>query len=87
MFGFMALYRRECIFAALPKTRGMEAPNAFGFKLGTITPKVRARLRSDPRVGRGPMQEACWFNFEMSSEADLRAALDWLSRAYEAARG
>jgi hypothetical protein len=31
------------------------------------------------------MQKARWMRFEIASDADLRAALDWLSRAYEAA--
>jgi len=29
--------------------------------------------------------KTCWWSFEMSSNDDIRSALEWLSRAYEAA--
>jgi len=32
------------------------------------------------------MQARRWFAFELSSDRDLKDALDWLGRAYEAAR-
>jgi hypothetical protein len=31
------------------------------------------------------MHKSRWFTFELSSDRDLRDALDWLGRAYETA--
>lgn len=84
-FGFTALYRNDKIFAILPRTRGMETPNSLAFKLKAPAPSVRKRLEKDPRIGSIRMQKARWFTFELSSDADLHEALDWLGRAYEAA--
>jgi hypothetical protein len=84
MFGFTAYYRRARIFAVLPKTRGMSTPNSLAFKLEAPPPEVRARMRADPRLSFTEMAQARWLRFEMSSDADLRAALEWLSQAYEA---
>jgi hypothetical protein len=84
-FGFTALYRRDKIFALLPRTRGMETANSFAFKLESLAPRLLARLRQDPRIGSTEMQKARWFTFELTADQDLRQALDWLGRAYEAA--
>ena len=84
-FGFTALYRRDKIFALLPRTRGMETANSLAFKLEDPTPTVRARMEKDPRIGSIQMQKPRWFTFELSSDADLHDALDWLNRAYETA--
>lgn len=84
-FGFTAFYRGERIFAVLPRTRGMETPNSLAFKLEVKAPALRAALERDPRIGSTQMQRARWFTFELSSDADLHDALDWLGRAYGAA--
>jgi hypothetical protein len=84
-FGFTALYRRDRIFALLPRTRGMETANSLAFKLESPAARLLARLRQDSRIGSIQMQKARWFTFELSSDADLHDALDWLARAYEAA--
>ena len=84
-FGFTALYRKDKIFAALPRTRGMETANSLAFKLEAPVPAVRTRLEKDPRIGSTQMQKARWFTFEISYDVDLHDALDWLGRAYEAA--
>ena len=86
MFGLTALYRRGKIFAVLPRTRGMETPDSLAFKLESAGPRTLARARRDPRIGLTEMQKARWMKLEITSDADLRSALDWLSRAYEAAR-
>ncbi|HET6177483.1 MAG TPA: hypothetical protein VFE61_11165 [Candidatus Sulfotelmatobacter sp.] len=85
-FGFTALYRKDKIFAALPRTRAMWTANSLGFKLEGADPNLRARLEQGPRVGSTQMQKARWFILELSSDADLHDALEWLSLAYEAAR-
>jgi hypothetical protein len=84
-FGFTALHRGDKIFALLPRTRSMETPDSLAFKLESPTARMRALLRQDPRIGSTQMRKVRWFTFEMSSDADLRGALEWLSRAYEAA--
>jgi hypothetical protein len=84
-FGFTALYRQENIFALLPRTRAMQTPNALAFKLESPSVRIRALLRHDPRIGSTQMQKARWFTFEMSCDTDVRAAIEWLDRAYEEA--
>jgi predicted DNA-binding protein (MmcQ/YjbR family) len=84
-FGFAALYRRDKIFALLPRTRGMQTANSLAFKLESPGARLLARLQQDHRVGSTQMQKARWFSFELTSDADLHDALDWLARAYEAA--
>jgi hypothetical protein len=84
-FGFTALYRHDRIFAALPRTRAMETPNSLAFKLESATARLRTALECDPRIGTTTMQAARWFIFELSTDADLHDALEWLGRAYEAA--
>jgi hypothetical protein len=82
-FGFTALYRKNKIFALLPRTRALEPSNSVGFKLKS-TRQIVAQARTDSRVGYTQMQKARWFTFAVSAEADLRDALKWLQRAYEA---
>ena len=84
-FGFTAFYRRNKIFALLPRTRGMETANSLAFKLESPTARLLAKLQRDPRVGSTPMQKARWFTFELAADRDLHDALNWLARAYEAA--
>jgi|SRR5271169_3670234 len=83
-FGFTALYRKDKIFALLPRTRGMQTANSLAFKIERPTPAVRARLENNARVGSTRMQKARWFTFELSSDADLHEGIEWLSRAYQA---
>jgi hypothetical protein len=85
MFGFTALYRGERIFAILPRTRGMETPNSLAFKLEEAGPRVLARLHGESRIQTTAMRASQWFVFELSSDGDLKDALGWLGRAYEAA--
>jgi hypothetical protein len=84
-FGLTALYRKDRIFALLPRTRGMETANSLAFKIDSQTSVVRARLDQDPRVASTHVGKARWFTFELSSDSDLRGALDWLGTAFEAA--
>ena len=86
MFGFNALYRGKRIFAVLPRTRGVGNSNSLAFKLEGAGPRVLARLSKDPRVNSTMMRASRWFAFELCSQRDLKDALDWLGRAYEAAR-
>ena len=84
-FGFSALHRRDKIFALLPRSRAMDTPNALAFKLESLTARMNALLRQDHRIGSTQMRKARWFTFEMSCDADLCAAIEWLDRAYREA--
>jgi hypothetical protein len=84
-FGFTALYRKDKIFAALPRTRAMGTPNSLAFKLEDAAPAIRARLEADARVGSTQMQSTRWFTFAIASNSDLHGAIDWLGQAYDAA--
>ena len=84
MFGMAALYRGKRIFAVLPRSRCLDLPNSLGLKLKSPSPRIRKMAQRDPHIRFGDMT-ACWWSFEMNSNADIRPALDWLGRAYEAA--
>jgi alpha-beta hydrolase superfamily lysophospholipase len=84
MFGMTALYRGKRIFAVLPRSRCLDLPNSLGLKLKSPSPRIRKMAQRDPHIRFGDMT-ACWWSFEMNSNADIRPALDWLGRAYEAA--
>jgi len=73
------------MFAALPRTRGIEGTNALAFKLEAPASTDSARLQKDSRIRlwSAQTQKPRWFTFELSSDADLHDALDWLGRAYE----
>jgi hypothetical protein len=85
MFGFTALYCKDRIFAALPRTRGMGTPNSLAFKFADPSPAIVKKLEADIRIRTTVMQKTCWFTFEIPSDSDLRDALQWLNRAYEGA--
>jgi len=84
-FGFTALYRRKKIFALLPRTRGFETASSLAFKLEAPPARVLAELQQDPRLGSTEMKKARWFTFALSTASDLRDALRWIEKAYEAA--
>lgn len=86
MFGFTGFYRGRVIFAALPKTRGLNSPSSIVFKFRRRSPQQPARLRRDTRVAVSVKGMAGWQSFELGSAADLKAALAWLDLAYRAAR-
>ena len=86
MFGFTALYRGKGVFAVLPRTKGVGSPNSLAFKLPKAGPRLLARLSADARISTTIMKATRWFVFELSSDRDLKDALDWLGKAYEAAR-
>jgi hypothetical protein len=87
MFGLLSFYRKKTIFAALPVTRAIGAPNSIIFKLKSITPNLLLRVNQDRRASIGTrMRAKGWISFEMNSSEDLRDALSWLSEAYERAK-
>jgi hypothetical protein len=84
-FGFTALYRKEKIFAMLPRTRAWETGTSIVFKLQTATPAILSRLEKDPRIGFTLTGKTRWYTFELASDADLHAALDWIGVSYTSA--
>ena len=86
MFGFVSFYRGRNIFAALPRTRAMNSANSIIFKLCRATPQDFEKLRRDPRLEVSQKGVAGWQSLQVDSTADLKRALDWLDRAYRAAR-
>jgi hypothetical protein len=84
-FGFTALYRGATMFAVLPRTRSMETANAVAFRLDAPTAKLRSILEKDQRITAFDKDKARWFALELSSDADLHDALEWLGKAYNAA--
>jgi hypothetical protein len=86
MFGFVSFYRGRNIFAALPKTRAMNSPNAIIFKLRGAGSQDLEKLRRDPRAKVSEKGMAGWQSLEVDSTADLKHALDWLDCAFRAAR-
>ena len=84
-FGFTALYRKEKIFAMLPRTRAWETGTSIVFKLQAATPATLSRLEKDPRIGFTLTGKARWYTFELSSDADLHAALGWIETSYTSA--
>jgi alpha-beta hydrolase superfamily lysophospholipase len=87
MFGFLAVYRKGKIFAALPRTRTMNTPNSVAFKLESPSARIRQRIERDPRIHAAEFAQARWMTCEMSTDADLRQALYWLNQAYGSAGG
>ena len=85
MFGFLSYYRGKQIFAALPKSKAMHAPNAIIFKFQRASKALVTALHRDSRISVSEMGGAGWQCFELSSDSDLRDALGWLDRAYRAA--
>jgi len=88
MFGFVSFYRAGKIFAAIPRTRGFGTAASFILKFDPMPPTLFQKAKNDSRLdtstripGKG------WFSFALTSEADLRDALWWLSHAYESAKG
>lgn len=81
MFGLVGFYRKDKIFAALPRTRALTSPDSIIFKFHSESAETRKARRQSleyPATG--------WRSFELQSPDDLRAALRWLDLAYRMAR-
>lgn len=84
-FGFTALYRRESMFGLLPRTRSIFKGNAVAFRINSANGSLQCLIEKDPRISAFDKDKARWFTFELSRDSDLHDALDYLSRAFEAA--
>jgi hypothetical protein len=77
MFGMTAFYRREQIFAAVPRTRAPRTDRSVLIKLPGVS---HERLKAGGGPGAG------WVTFELEAESDVAEALRWLGEAYERAK-
>lgn len=85
MFGMIAFYRRDVIFAAVPRTKSFEPDNSVAFKLYEIPEKLQAKIAKDKRIALGAEKSAGWILFQVNDARDLAGALSWFETAYERA--
>jgi hypothetical protein len=87
MFGYQGVYRNGQIFAALPRSRSMKSPRSIMIKFASFSPSIIESVKKDPHVDPvSGMSGAGWFFFELDDAAATKGALDWLGRAYKAAK-
>jgi hypothetical protein len=87
MFGMAAFFRRNLIFAAVPRTRTLRSPQSIILKFDPIPIALCEKMSEEPRLCRdAPGPGAGWHAFELSSHEDIRDALWWLSQAYDLAK-
>ncbi len=86
MFGLRGFYRGRRIFAALPRTRAIGAPNAIIFKPSWPPAKLAKMRASDARILTETLGRAGWVTFEIRSGDDLSDAIAYLDAAYRAAK-
>lgn len=84
-FGFTALYRGDNIFGIVPRTRGFGNGNLLAFRIDDLSARSQSRMQQDHRLGVIDRHNSRWFTFELSCDADLHPALDWLDTAYQSA--
>ena len=84
MFGLNGIYRGPNIFAVLPRTRAVDVPDSIAFRLLKRPRKIMEELRNDERIVT-PTPEAKWISFVIESDAEIHAALNWLTLAYRQA--
>jgi hypothetical protein len=85
-FGFTALYRGKKMFALLPRTRSIFKGNAVAFCMEAANRSTRTLLEKDLRISAFDKDKTRWFTFELSGDADLHDALDYLGKAFDCAR-
>lgn len=85
-FGFTALYRGKKMFALLPRTRSIFKSNAVAFCMDAANRSTRTLLEKDPRISAFDKDRTRWFTFELSGDADLHDALDYLGKAFDCGR-
>ena len=86
MFGHQAILRDGAMFAALPRSRAIKSARSVMLKFASVTPAILDAAKKDSRVGLSRMRSAGWFTFELDEPAATKDALEWLSRAYKAAK-
>ena len=85
MFGGMAYYRADSIFAILPVTREFFVPNQVGVKFPRSKPfpsKLKQKIEADERIRVGETFVQ-WLMFRIDTDADLRNFLEYVAYAHE----
>jgi TfoX/Sxy family transcriptional regulator of competence genes len=85
-FGFTALYRGRTMFGLLPRTRSIFKGNAVAFRMDAADRSTREALEKDKRIAAFDKDKRRWFLFELSCDRDLHDALNYVARAFDAAR-
>jgi TfoX/Sxy family transcriptional regulator of competence genes len=85
-FGFTALYRGKIMFGLLPRTRSVLKGNAVAFRINSADRSLQSETEKDPRIAAFDKEKTRWFTFELCSDRDLHDALEYLGRAFGAAR-
>jgi hypothetical protein len=95
-FGMIMAYRKGTVFAALPRTRAIFEDDAILLKFNRETPTLLKRIAAEARFTPGTMEQRHqnkkkggegrrWRIFLTRSDADVNAAIEWLSEAYRSA--
>lgn len=82
-FGFTALYRGKYMFGLLPRTKSIFTENAVAFRIEQPNAKTKMLLESDRHIAPFDKHKERWYTLELTCDADLHRALDWLARAGE----
>ena len=85
MFGMVGFYRKGKIFAAIPRNRTLANRDAVLFKLLGASEKTVSSALNDSRAITTTPGKSGWISMATESMEDVRAVLDWFSRAYELA--
>ena len=86
MFGMAAFFRKNAIFAAVPRTRTLRSPQSIIMKFHPVPDSLVEKIQAESRIAdRAPGPGAGWHAFELSSPDDIRDALWWLNQAYDCA--
>jgi len=85
-FGFTALYRGKYMFGILPRTRSIFKENVVAFRIAAVNRATKSLIDKDPRISPFTEHKTRWFTFEIHTDSDLHHALDYLGRAFDAAR-
>lgn len=86
MFGMISFFRKNAIFAAVPRTRTLRSPQSIIMKFHPVPDSLAEKIKAEKRIAdRAPGPGAGWHAFELSSHGDIHDALWWLNQAYEVA--
>jgi hypothetical protein len=83
MFGMVGFYRKDRIFAAIPRNRTIGQRDAVIFKLLGGSEKLISSALNDSRAITTSLGKSGWIAMVTESMEDVRDALDWFSQAYE----
>jgi len=94
-FGMVLAYRGKVVFGALPDTRALYSEDAIMLKFVEERPALIKRMAAEARFVPGTMatehrskgEGRKWRFFVIREDGDVHAAIEWLTEAYQLARG